>query len=195
MSRRTLEQLRLPAAILLLAIAGFVLFPRGEAADAGPTAAPSPSIVVGEPGGEVVEEPTPAPSRTPIPTVVPRATPTPTPSPTPAPPEDGFTAEILACRSISGPQCNDQLGNLPPNAGSFTALVRFTDANAGDTLNAILDGPSGTIPGAPYALQGSGNGYYYSTFTAGGLPPGDYTLTATRNGVPVATTSFRKVGN
>jgi hypothetical protein len=195
MSRRTLEQLRLPAAIVLLAIAGFVLFPRGETGEGGPTAEPTPSIVVGEPGGQVVETPTPVPSPTPIPTVAPVETPTPTASPTLAPPADGFTAEILACRSISGSQCNDQLGNLPPNAGSFTALVRFTDVNAGDTMIAILDGPSGTIPGSPYTFPGGGDGYYYSTFTAGGLPAGDYTLTATRNGEPVATTSFRKVGN
>jgi hypothetical protein len=196
MSRRTLEQLRLPAAIVLLVIAGFVFFPRGEQEEAGPTAEPTSSIVIGEPGGEVVVTPTPAPSPTPIPTVAPVDTPTPQPtaSPTPAPQPDGFTAEILACRSISGSQCNDQLGNLPPNAGSFTALVRFTDVNAGDTMNAILDGPSGTIPGAPYTLQGSGDGYYYSTFTAGGLPAGDYTLTATRNGEPVAVTTFTKAG-
>lgn len=196
MSRETLEQLRIPAAIILLVIAGVVLIPRGGEQEAAASATPTPSVVVGEAGGAVVETPSPPPPPTPIPTVSPVVTPTPepTPSPTAAPQADGFSAEVLACRSISGSQCNDQLGNLPPNAGTFTALVRFTDANAGDTMNAILDGPAGTIPGAAYTLQGSGDGYYYTTFTAGGLPAGDYTLTATRNGDPVAVTSFRKVG-
>jgi hypothetical protein len=61
-------------------------------------------------------------------------------------------------------------------------------------MNAILDGPSGTIDGFAYNLQGSGDGYYYTQFQAGGLPAGDYTLTATRNGEPVAVTSFTKAG-
>ncbi len=73
--------------------------------------------------------------------------------------------------------------------------MRFTDANGGDTMNAVLDGPSGRIDGFPYTLQGSGDGYYYSQFTAGGLPGGTYTLTALRNGEPVATTTFSKAGN
>ena len=101
---------------------------------------------------------------------------------------------MLACRSISGSNCNDQLGTLPADAGSFTALVRFSNANAGDTMNAILTGPAGTIPGGAYTLQGSGDGYYYTTFTAGNLPAGDYTVTATRNGTEVAVTTFTKAG-
>ena len=43
-------------------------------------------------------------------------------------------------------------------------------------------------------VQGGGDGYYYSEFQAGGLPAGEYTLTATRNGEPVAVTSFTKAG-
>ncbi len=101
---------------------------------------------------------------------------------------------MRACRSISGPTCNGQLGTLPGDAPNFTALVNFTDGNAGDQLNAILSGPVGTIPGFPYPLQGSGDGYYYSQFQAGGLPAGIYTLTATRNGNPVAVTSFEIAG-
>jgi hypothetical protein len=195
MSRTTFERLRLPAALVLLAIAVFVLFPRGEeAAGPGSTVVPSASVVVGEPGGEVVGTATPATTRTPIPTLSPIATPTPRPTPTPLPPSDGFSAEVLACRSISGDRCNGQLGTLRPNERSFTALVRFTAANAGDTMNAILEGPAGRIDGFPYTLGGGGDGYYYTTFTAAGLPAGSYTLSATRNGEVVATTSFRKVG-
>jgi hypothetical protein len=200
----TFEQLRWPIAIALVVIAAIVLWPRGG--DAEVVASPSPSIVLGEVGGEVIPtepEATATPAPTPIPTVAPpSATPEPTPEPTeeptpeePAAQPDGFTAQVFACRSISGSSCNGQLGTLPPSAGAFTALVTFTDANGGDLMNAVLTGPGGTIDGFPYTLQGGGDGYYYTQFQAGGLPAGDYTLTATRNGQPVAVTSFRKAGN
>jgi hypothetical protein len=208
MSRQLIEQLRVPLGILVVLVAAFVLLPRGDD-DAEADASPSPAVIAGEPGGEVITpEPEPAdtPAPTPVPTVEPADTPEPTPEPTPdptpepaqpspPPAQDGFTAEVLACRSISGSTCNGQLGTLPANASTFTALVRFTSANAGDTMNAVLDGPSGRIDGFPYTLQGGGQGYYYSQFQAGGLPAGTYTLTATRNGQPVATTSFAKAGN
>ena len=199
------EILRWPLAIALVLIVAFILFPR-DADDSVADATPSPSVIVGEVGGAIVTpepEPEPEPSEapaTPIPTLSPVATPEPTPEPTeeptatPVPQADGFTAEVLACQSISGSTCNGQLGTLGANAATFTALVRFTDANAGDEMNAILDGPSGTLPGFPYNLQGGGDGYYYSQFQAGGLPAGSYTLTATRNGQPVAVTTFTKAG-
>jgi hypothetical protein len=199
------DQLRWPLAITLVLIMAFILFPRSDD-DAAADATPRPSVILGDVGGAIVTaepEPSEAPA-TPIPTVSPvptaDATPEPTeeptdePTATPAPQADGFTAEVFACRSISGSNCNDQLGTLPAGAATFTALVRFTDANAGDEMNAILDGPSGTLPGFPYNLQGGGDGYYYSQFQAGGLPAGDYTLTATRNGQPVAVTAFTKAG-
>jgi hypothetical protein len=189
MSRSTFEQLRLPVAMVLIAIAVFVLWPRGDGEPVSGVASgtPAPSVIVGEPGGEVVPGSEPPASTTPIPTV-PASTETPTPT------EDGFTAEVLACRSISGSECNDQLGTLPASASSFTALVRFTDANGGDAINVMLNGPNGTISSGAYTLDGGGAGYYYSTFKAGGLPNGEYTLTATRNGHEVATTAFRKAG-
>jgi hypothetical protein len=202
MSRETLERLRLPAGILLIAVVSFLVLSRGADDDTEPT--PSPTVVAGEPGGAVLTpEPTPEPTAqpTPVPTVEPADTPEPTPEPTPQPtpapppPSDGFTAEVLACRSITGSTCNDQLGTLPASASSFTALVRFQNATAGDTMNAIVNGPSGTINGFPYTLQGGGNGYYYTQFQSGGLPGGTYTITALRNGEPIATTQFRKAGN
>ena len=194
MSGLTFEQLRIPIALILVLIAVFFFLPRG--ADSDPTAAqatPTQSIVVGEPGGGVLSSETPEPTATPIPTVVPEPTATPAPTPTPQPQTaDGFGAQVFACQSISGSSCNGQLGTLPPGAGSFTALVTFTDANAGDTINAVLDGPAGTIPGGAYTLQGGGDGYYYSTFSAGGLPAGSYTLVATRNGNQIANTVFTR---
>lgn len=213
MSPHTLERLRWPLVFGLVILAAVLLLPRvGGGDEAEPT--PRPSVVLGGVGGGIVTdspEPsqaptTPIPALTPAPT--PELTPVPTPEPTPAhtpaptpvvaaepPPQpDGFTAQVLACRSTSGRTCNNQLGTLPPNASSFTALMLFTSGNAGDQMNVLLAGPSGTIPGFPYTLQGSGDGYYYSQFQAANLPPGDYTVTATRNGQPVAVTSFRKAG-
>lgn len=196
MSGLTFEQLRIPIALVLLFAAAFIFLPRGD--DGGTTgivASPEPSIVVGQPGGEVITPESPAPEVTPVPTLAPEPTPTQTPEPTLQPvAADGFGAEVLACRSISGSSCDGQLGTLPPDAGSFTALVTFTDANAGDTINAVLSGPSGIIPGGAYTLQGGGDGYYYSTFSAGGLPAGEYSLVATRNGSEVATTDFTRGG-
>jgi hypothetical protein len=184
-----LEQYRWPLALALLLVAGFFLWTRASG-DVTAPASPSPSIVVGELGGEVLNA-TPAPSHpaTPIPTLTPAATPSSTPE------ADGFDAEVLACRSISESRCRDELGTLRPKVPTFTALVRFTDARAGDEMNAILSGPGGTVDGGAHTLEGGGDGYYYAHFQAGGLPPGDYTLTATRNGDEVATTTFRKVGN
>jgi hypothetical protein len=195
MSRPRFEQIRIPAALILIIAAAFIFLPRGSGAPEAAAATPQASIVIGQPGGEVSASagssistgPTPVPTASPAPT----ATPEPTPEPVA---QDGFEAEVLACRSISGSTCNGQLGTLPAGASSFTALVRFTDATAGDTLNALLDGPSGRIDGFPYTLQGGGDGYYYSQFQAGGLPAGSYTLTALRNGETVATTTFRKAG-
>jgi len=200
MSRSTFEQLRLPVALLLIAIAAFVLWPRGDTESQSLEATPGPSVIVGQPGGEVISasasaEPSPP---TLIPTLsAPRsAGPSPTPARTGTPPraDDGFTAEVLVCRSISGSSCNDELDNVPPNVSSITALVRFTDANGGDAINAIMRGPGGTFDGGVYSLQGGGDGYYYATFGVQNLEAGDYTVTATRNGNEVATTDFRKRG-
>jgi hypothetical protein len=194
MSSASFERLRFPSAFVLLLIAAFVFWPRGGGVPTAGGLEPSPSIVVGEPTGEVIPVETPTPVPTPIPTVTPAATPTPTVAPSPTPLADTFTAEILVCRSISGATCDGEIDSLPPDVGAFTALVRFTDAVVGDTLNAILAGPAGTLEGSPFALQGSGDGYFWAHFQAGGLPSGDYVVTATRNGVEVASTAFRKEG-
>lgn len=192
MSGLTLDRLWLPLALVAIVIAAVVFLPREEDKQAAAAKSPSPSVIVGQPGGEVIATPSATAVSTPVPTVAAATTPPETPAPTPPPPQAGFTAQILACESISGSTCNNQLGTLAPGAGQFTALVLFTDATAGDTFNAVLNGPSGTIPGGPFTLQGGGDGYYYSTFTAGNLPPGDYTLVAVRNGSEVATTSFTR---
>ncbi len=190
----TFEQLRIPAALILIIAAVFIFLPRGaDPGSAVATLAPATqsSPTAGQPGGQVIE----TPPATPIPTLTPAATPerTATPRPTPTPVARGdFEAEVLACRSISGSACNGRLGSLPAGASSFTALVRFTGAVAGDEITVILDGPGGSVAGAPYTLRGGGDGYYYSIFTVGGMPAGEYMVTATRNGTEIATTSFQR---
>ena len=148
----------------------------------------------GQPGGAVLATPAPTPIASPTDALAlgPTATPEPTPEPTQAPAADTFQAEVLACRVIAGSNCIGQLGTLSSRASILTALVRFTDANAGDAIAVTMSGPGGTIAGGPYTLQGGGDGYYYSTFQAGGLPNGEYTLVATRNGTQVAQTTFRR---
>jgi hypothetical protein len=191
-SEPTFEQLRLPAALILIIIVAFILLPRaGDEAPVSASVAPDGLVspTAGEPGGAVLETPAPSQSQAAEPTATPARTPRPTPTPVAG---NGFEAEIFACRSISGSSCNGPLGVLPAQASAFTALVRFTDAAVGDAINVILAGPGGTIAGGPFTLQGSGDGYYYSTFTVAGLPTGEYTVTAVRNGTEVARTSFRR---
>ncbi len=194
MSGPTFEQLRIPAALILIILVAFIFLPRGGDDDptaATESAAARSSPTAGQPGGAVTATPpaTPIPTLTPLPTVAPTATPAPTPAPVA---NSSFRAVVLACRSISGSSCEGELGTLPARAGSFTALVRFNDANAGDAIAVTLTGPGGTVAGGPFTLQGGGDGYYYSNFNVGGLPSGDYTLIATRNGSEVAQTSFRR---
>ena len=87
--------------------------------------------------------------------------------------------------------CNDQLGTLPADAGAFTALVRFTDASAGDQLNAIAHRTGGHDRRLPVHAAGRRERLLLHQLQTSNLPAGDYTLTATRNGDEVATTTFR----
>jgi hypothetical protein len=193
-SRSQLEALRLPVALVLLVVTGFVLLPRfgAESAETVPTAPASPSIVVGDLSGAVVPDQTSTP--TPIPTASPTrtASPTPTAAPTPTPrPATAAGVELLACRRISGARCDREIDDLDRN-GRFTALVRFDDARAGDTVEVVLEGPSGSVTGGPYTLDGGGEGYYYATFSAGDLPSGAYTLVALWNGVEADTLNLER---
>jgi hypothetical protein len=166
---------------------------------ASPEGSATGSAAVGEIGGEVTSSGPltgPGPDESPATESTPAPTPaaTATPPPTPAPQADGFTAAVRACQSISGSSCNGEYGTMPAGTASFTALVTFTDANAGDTINVVLTGPAGTFAGGPYTLGGGGDGYYYSNFSVPNLGAGTYTLTASRNGSEVATTTFTKDG-
>jgi len=201
MSSETFERLRVPIAlgVALLLLAGYMILRRVEP-ESG-SASPTATIVVGVPGGGVVATSataTPSPSLAPSPTPVVTASPAPTPTlaPTlaPTPPAEEFVAEVLACRSISGAECNDEIERLRPQDETFVALILFDNLIAGDVINVILDGPSGPVEGGAYAFPSGGPGYYYSTFAIFGLPSGRYTLTALRNGEEVARTELRRNG-
>lgn len=166
----------------------------GDSSPPGP-----PSGFVGA-GGALTESATPAPASsatqeplvtaTPVLAASPTAAPTATPTATPADPfAGGFAAEVLACRSLKGDRCNDRIDDVR-SGGSFTALMRFENISAGDAVAITLAGPA-TYGGAPYAMQGGGDGYYYSEFSLGGAPGGEYELIATRNGAEVASTTIR----
>jgi len=185
----TFERLRIPLAAILLLVALFVLWPRGgeEGLQATEPNASS-SVVVGEAGGEVVAMATPTPPPpTPSPTNAATATPDPTPQP-----RDTFSAEVLACRDVDGSRCRGDFDEFPRRGDSFTALVRFEDARAGDTISVILTGPGMQIDGGPFTLQGGGDGYYYSEIRYGDLDDGEYVLAALRNGDEVARITLRE---
>ncbi|MEP7082137.1 MAG: hypothetical protein ABI841_04070 [Chloroflexota bacterium] len=195
MSSVTFDRLRLPIALGLglMLLAGYLFLQRAEADSTA--LGPSPTIVVGEPGGGVVTPPptaTPSPSPSPVAASTPVPTPQETPTPTPIPPEEEFTAQVRACERISGAECLDEIRRLRDGDETFVALVTFDNLRSGDVMNAILDGPSGPIEGGAFAPEGSGRGWYYSSFAVGGLPAGQYTLTALRNGEPVARIELRK---
>jgi hypothetical protein len=185
-TRSQLEMLRLPAALILLVIAGIVLVPRFGSGNETATPSSTSSIAVDEISGVAVDAASPSPIATPTPS--PTATPAPTATPRPA---AAAGAELFACRRISGSQCRRELHDLERD-DRFTALVRFDDARVGDTVEVVLRGASGTVSGGPYTLDGGGEGYYYASFSAGGLPEGEYTLAALWNGVEVDTLSLER---
>lgn len=195
MSRETFDRLKLPIAlgVALMLVAGYVFIRRAEAESSA--SAPRPSIVVGVPGGGVVTPmPIPTPQASPSPTATPVATvpPTPTAAPTAVPAD--FVAQVMACRAIDDNRCLEEVDQLRPADEDFVALLLFENARVGDVMNAVLEGPSGTLDGGPYTLPGNGSGWYYSTFAVADLPPGEYTLTGLRNGQPVARIQLSKTG-
>jgi hypothetical protein len=170
----------LPAAATLVASLLLAACATTERALPAPSASAG-GIVVGDPSGEAfpIDTPSPTPLATPPPT--------PPPSPTIAPAADGFSAVVAACGRVSSGACQGQLSTLD-GVSRFVALVSFSAAKRGDTIEAVLEGPSGPLRTGPYALQGGGSGYYYAEFALPSLAPGTYTLTALRNGSTVAQT-------
>ncbi len=148
-------------------------------------------MIVGEAGGEVLAASTPVPTPTATPVATADRTQAPTPVPTPEPP-DTFSADVQACRDNDGERCRGEFERFPRRAESFTAVVRFEDARAGDTISVTLTGQGVQINGGPFTLEGGGDGYYYSRITYGDIPEGEYVLSALRNGAEVASTTLRQ---
>jgi hypothetical protein len=191
MGGMTFERARIPLAAVLLGIALFALWPRDGGGGQATAEESARAAMVVEVGGEVVLEPTVAP--TPVATPVPTAEPTPEATPVPTPPQpDTFTADVLACRDNDGADCRGEFERFPRRGESFTALVRFEDARAGDTISVTLTGPGVQINGGPFTLEGAGDGYYYSRITYGDLDRGEYVLAALRNGAEVTRTTLRQ---
>jgi hypothetical protein len=188
--RANVRAARIPAALILIITVVFIFLPRSGEEEPTRRRSDDPPALEPRPRPPGLAAVTATEAATPQPTLT--LAPTPAPTPTATPVADSFQAEVLACRLIAGSNCIGRLGVLPARAGAFTALVRFSDARAGDAISVALAGPGGTIDRGPYTLQGGGDGYYYSTFTIGGLPDGEYTLVATRNGTEVAQTSFQR---
>ena len=76
MPASSLAHLRWPIAAALLAVAVFAFWPR-DTERLGAEASPSPSVMVGQLGGEVLSSgASSSPAATPVPTLTPAATPT-----------------------------------------------------------------------------------------------------------------------
>jgi hypothetical protein len=167
--------------VVVLALIAFLVWP------SSPDGSDEVEIEPGE--GVAWSVPEETPEATPEPT--PEPTPAPTPEPAPATAGDG-TTQLQLCRQISGQQCQGQVNQITPNMSTMTALVHLRPARAGETVAATLSGPGGTIPGGSFTFSSGGNGYFYSTFSVGGLPPGNYTVIITRNGAEAARVSVPK---
>lgn len=121
----------------------------------------------------------------------PDPTPEPTAPPTPAPQvfADGFSAQILACRSISGPRCQGQLDVV--EGGQFVVLIQLEATKAGDVMTSHLVGPSGSTELQRFVVQRGGGGYMYTTQSAASFAAGEYRLVAQRNGTTVSERPLR----
>jgi len=116
-------------------------------------------------------------------------TPSPTPPPTPsnieeASTDDGFSADVVVCSSVSGSTCHGQTSTISSGTATIWLMVAFRDAGDGDRIGMGLSGPGGSRDGGSYAVNG-GDGRAWAQ-VSGRLEPGQYTVTATRNGEVVA---------
>jgi hypothetical protein len=204
------SEVRIGLGLLIVALLAFAVWPGPpqfpEAAvtiepgggDAWPVEAASQVSVSPGPVAGATSAPEATTEATPesTPEATPEATPVPTPAPTPEPVTEtaGGEVELTLCRSISGSQCEGQTDRIGPDVGSVVALVHLRPANAGDVVGATLSGPGGTVSGGTFQFSNSGTGYYYTTFAVGGLPAGEYTVIATRNGSEVDRAQLVKDG-
>ncbi|HET8587614.1 MAG TPA: hypothetical protein VFM74_07040 [Candidatus Limnocylindria bacterium] len=170
----------------------------GAAASVGAAAskgAAASDVVVGQAGGSV-ETTVPSPpvgSQSITSTEAPTASPTPTPTAESTDRSsgsgeqaqaDGFSAEVVVCRSIKDTHCSGQTDQISTKVRTIWIMVSFQNASSGDRIGMALSGPGGTRDGGSYAVKG-GDGRAWAR-VAGDLSRGDYTVTGTRNGDVVA---------
>jgi hypothetical protein len=203
---------RLIAASVLLVgllVAGLIVGSLVNLLTRGPRAEvdPSPSqVVIGQAQGVALPvtpgavPATPAPPSATEPTAstgtslttssepTPSATPSPTPSDVEASKDDGFSADVVVCSSVSGSTCHGQTTTISSGAATLWLMVVFRDAARGDHIGMGLSGPGGSRDGGSYAVNG-GDGRAWAE-VSGHLEPGQYTVTATRNGDAVAQSSL-----
>ena len=185
------------AAAAVLGVAYFVVF----ASDDNP-AGPMPSGIGSgsQPSTEVAVAsrrpltlPEPPPTPTTAPTATPRVTPIPPPSAPPAP-SGAFLASAHVCRSVDADGCVDELRRLDRDDGAVVLVIVVHNAAAGDTVGFQVSGPAGTADAGSVSFGSAGDGFAYVEYGTRDLPEGQYIVTATRNGSPVATTDFVKGG-
>ena len=138
---------------------------------------------------------TPSPPATPSPTTPTPATPTPrptTPRPTTPPPET-FTASVEICREVVNGECLGRVTSVRPGDEWVVLFARLDGASEGDVIGFDISGAE-TFHAGSVTLPGGGSGIAYVELYTRDLSRGDYTVTLTRNGEPVASTRFEKRG-
>lgn len=199
------------AAIGVLGALGFVVFAGDDPSVAlvadpsppgSPTPAPARTPLRGLTGGTASPSPSPTSTPSPSPTTRPTATtaavdrpPTPPPTPRPTatrpPPPPTFTASVEVCTSVANGTCQGRVTSVGQNDEWVVLLARVDGAQAGDVLGFEIGGTEDFRAGA-VTLEGGGSGYAYVELYTRDLDRGNYTVTLTRNGDPVASAVFEK---
>ena len=160
-----------------------------------------PSTPSATPSSTESATPTPAPAAaTPSPTPTPDpATPTPTPTPRPTtprpttPPPEAFTASVEVCREVVNGDCVGRVTSVRAGDEWVVLFARLDGASEGDVIGFDISGTESFHAGS-VTLPGGGSGVAYVELYTRDLSRGDYTVTLTRNGEPVARTRFEKRG-
>jgi hypothetical protein len=136
----------------------------------------------------------PHPSTSPAPTAsaTPEGTPIPPRSP-PTPAPEAFLASVHVCSSVDDDGCVDEMRRVRREEVVVLVIV-VENAAIGDTVGFEVSGPAGTTNAGSVTFGFAGDGFAYVEYAIGDLANGQYIVTATRNGAPVASTDFVKRG-
>ncbi|MFN2484405.1 MAG: hypothetical protein ABR509_05640 [Candidatus Limnocylindria bacterium] len=138
-------------------------------------------------------QPEPSPTGTAAPTATARVTPIQRPSP-PTPPPEAFLASVHVCGSVDGDGCVDELRRVGRHDDVVVLVVVVENAGVADTVGFQVSGPGGTADAGSVTLGFAGGGFAFVEYPTRDLHNGQYIVTATRNGAPVATADFVKRG-